>query len=81
MLHKTSECRQDEAKVHDGELQLDGQEEPGNLEREQVGEIDFGQETFVDPGQEVFPETGLEDYVEQEEEFPENEWDWDEVDN
>ena len=35
----------------------------------------------MEPGQEIFPETGLENYGGQEEEFPENAWDLEEVDN
>ena len=45
LLHKTSECRQAEAQVHLGELQMD-QDVPEVLERDHGEEVEPGQDMF-----------------------------------
>ena len=72
LLHKNSVCRQAEAQVHLGELQMD-QDVPAVIDtRDHVEGVDPGQEVYVE--QEEFLS-----HEEQDEEFPEEKaWDLEE---
>ena len=61
-----------------GEVLLDGVDEPGILEGEQDGDIDFVPEAVMEQEQEMFQEA--EYYGEQGDDFPEAEWDMGEGD-
>ena len=73
-MHNTRDCKQDETRVHTGEVLLNEVDEPELLEGEQDGNVEFVPEAAVAQDQEMFHEAG--DYVEQWDEVGEQ---WDEV--
>ena len=58
LLHPTKDCKQNETRVHTGEVLLDEVVEPELLEAEQDGDGEFVPEAVVEQDQEMFQETG-----------------------
>ena len=72
LLHRTSEGKQEETRVHTGEVLLERVDEPEILEGEQDGDVDFAPEAVVEQQQEMFQKA--EYYGEQWGDVPEADW-------